>query len=111
MCRRLPVADFSRAACGGHLLSLEQKGRRFDILVEGIGGARKSALRIGTVVEFHRDVELTRSAAATPPLDHALSRVRVAAYDLVGPVASCRVKAAAAAGSSFSGTTCVAIPS
>src|SRR5882672_2453834 len=54
---------------------------------------------------------ITRSAAATPPLDHALSRVRVAAYDLVGPVASCRTNAAAVAESSFSGTTCVAIPS
>src|SRR5216683_3027148 len=53
---------------------------------------------------------ITRSAAATPPLDHALSRVRVAAYDLVGPVASCLANAAAVAESSFSGTTCVAIP-
>src|SRR6266850_1704179 len=54
---------------------------------------------------------ITRSAAATPPLDHALSSVRVAAYDLVGPVASCFAKAAAVAARSFSGTTCVAIPS
>src|ERR1700721_804846 len=54
---------------------------------------------------------ITRSAAAIPPLDQALSSVRVAAYDLVGPVASCLTNAAAVAESSFSGTTCVAIPS
>src|SRR6267378_3466607 len=54
---------------------------------------------------------ITRSAAATPPLDQALSNVRVAAYDLVGPVASCLANADAVSESSFSGTTCVAIPS
>src|SRR4030081_266788 len=53
---------------------------------------------------------IMRSAAANPPLDHALSSVRVAAYDRVGPVASCRVSSAAGAASSCSGTTCVAPP-
>ena len=37
--------------------SFEDKRWRFDVLVEGLRRIRKAALRIGTVVEFHRDVE------------------------------------------------------
>src|SRR5580692_4035509 len=37
--------------------SLKDERWRFDVLVEGLRRTRKAALRIGTVVEFHRDVE------------------------------------------------------
>src|SRR3981189_1585365 len=39
------------------LLPFEHERRRLDILVEGIGGVRESALRVGAVVKLHGDVE------------------------------------------------------
>jgi hypothetical protein len=54
---------------------------------------------------------MTASAPGTPPLDHTLSKVRVAAYESVGP-SERRVTSPAATRSSASGSaTCVAIPS
>jgi hypothetical protein len=63
----------------------EHQRLRLDILVESLRRARKSALRVDTVKKLHRDVEHYNICGR---LDQALRRVRVAAYDLVGPVAS-----------------------
>ena len=39
------------------LFPFENERRRFNVLVECVRRARKAALGVGTVVEFHRDVE------------------------------------------------------
>ena len=37
--------------------SFKDERWRFNVLVEGFSGARKTALGVGTIVEFHRDIE------------------------------------------------------
>src|SRR5690349_19877686 len=48
---------WSRSLSAGDLLALEHKGRRLDILVEGIRRIGKAALRVRAVVELHGHVK------------------------------------------------------
>src|SRR6266481_10156148 len=50
------------------------------------------------------------SAEGTPPPDHAFSKVRIAAYERVGPVERSCANFSAAASTSSGGSTEVAIP-